>query len=316
MNSRTRVDEDKSWRLLREKLLTLMPNEGNFTTRIPGFVLHRFNADSTPRQCMYKAVIVVVVQGRKWSKIGEEEYIYSQNSCFVSGMDMPVTSCIQDISPDRPYLSLSLDLDNSLITHMAAEIAHELPPESDYARGAAVQKVDAELLDAFLRLMELVESPGRETILAPLILKEIHYRLLTGPMGGQLRAIYTFGTQGNQIARAVSWLMKNYTEPFQVDELAGKLNIATSTLHKHFKEVTTVSPLQFQKRLRLLAAQRLMLNGVCDATQASVQVGYESLTQFNREYKRMFGEPPRRDINRLKAEIPQMENRALSNAHA
>lgn len=316
MTNRARVDEGKSWALLREKMLALVRHDGNFATRIPGFALHRFNTESTPRPHMYKPVIVAVVQGSKWARIGEEEQVYGQGTCFVAGVDMPITSCIRDASPEKPYLSLSMDLDNSLITQMAAEIAEELPPEEAYSSGAAVQTVDADLLDAFLRLVEVVESPGREGIMAPLLLREIHYRLLTGPMGGQLRAIHTFGTQGNQIARAINWLMKNYAEPFQVDELAGRLNIATSTLHKHFKRVTTVSPLQYQKRLRLLEAQRLMLNGICDATQASVRVGYESLAQFNREYKRMFGEPPRRDVARLKAEAFRLENRELPKGYA
>mgnify|MGYP003623323394 CR=1 FL=1 len=316
MANHARIDENKSWSLLREKLLHLSPDEGNFTTRIPGFVLHRFDTESTPRPHMYKPVIVVVVQGSKWVKIGEHEQIYGQTTCFVSGVDMPVTSCIRDVSPDKPYLSLSLELDNRLIPQMAAEIGQDLPPEELYSSGAAVQEVDAELLDAFLRLVEVVESPGREAIMAPLLLREIHYRLLIGPMGGQLRAIHTFGTQGNQIARAINWLMKNYTESFQVDELAKRLNIATSTLHKHFKEVTTVSPLQYQKRRRLLEAQRLMLNGICDATQASARVGYESLAQFNREYKRMFGEPPRRDVVRLKGDAFRLENRELPQVYA
>lgn len=163
MTNRARVDEGKSWALLREKMLALVQHDGNFATRIPGFVLHRFNTESTPRPHMYKPVIVVVVQGSKWARIGEEEQVYGQGTCFVAGVDMPITSCIRDASPEKPYLSLSMDLDNSLITQMAAEIAEELPPEEAYSSGAAVQTVDADLLDAFLRLVEVVESPGRGT---------------------------------------------------------------------------------------------------------------------------------------------------------
>lgn len=164
----------------------------------------------------------------------------------------------------------------------------------------AVAEVDPDVLDAFLRLAELNEKPEQIPVLAPMIIREIHYRLLIGPQGERLRMVNTLGTQSNQIAKSITWLRDNYREPLQVDKLARKLNMATSTFHKHFRQVTSLSPLQYQKRLRLYEAQRLMLSENEDAAVAALAVGYESPTQFNREYKRLFGEPPHRHVSRLK----------------
>ena len=167
-------------------------------------------------------------------------------------------------------------------------------------KGLSVADVDPDILHAFLRLVELLEKPEQIPILGPLIVREIHYRLLIGPQGEFLRRLNTLGTQSNQIAQAITWLRDNYREPLQVDKLAQKVNMATSTFHRHFKEVTTLSPLQFHKRLRLYEAKRLMLTESKDASSASLAVGYESPTQFNREYKRLFGEPPHRDVMRMR----------------
>jgi transcriptional regulator GlxA family with amidase domain len=164
----------------------------------------------------------------------------------------------------------------------------------------AVVEVDPDVLDAFLRLVELLDRPEQIPVLAPMIIREIHYRLLIGPQGERLRMINTLGTQSNQIARSITWLKENYREPLQVDELARKVNMATSTFHRHFRQVTTLSPLQFQKRMRLFEAQRRMLVENEDASIAALAVGYESPTQFNREYKRQFGEPPHRNVNQIR----------------
>ncbi len=152
------------------------------------------------------------------------------------------------------------------------------------------------MLDAFLRLAELIEKPQEASIMGGLLLREIHYRLLSGPFGRMLRSLNTFGTPGHQITRAVCWLKENYKEPLRVEELAGRMNMAPSTFHKYFKDVTTLSPLQYQKRLRLSEAQRLLLANECDVAEAAYAVGYESAAQFNREYKRLIGQPPRKAV--------------------
>lgn len=161
---------------------------------------------------------------------------------------------------------------------------------------AVVARAGAELLEAFVRLVDLLDAPGRISVFAPMILREIHYHLLSGSQGGCLRFFSSTGTQAGQVARAVSWLRENFARPFHIEELARQTNMAPSTFHRHFRQVTGMSPLQFQKRLRLYEAERLMLVEGKDASSAAIEVGYESVSQFNREYKRQFGAPPRRDV--------------------
>ena len=232
--------------------------------------------------------------------LGSEEYCYGENQCLVAGVDMPSSFYVTDASPERPFLALCLDLDKYLITRLAAEVPPPCATGACSYKGLSVADVDPDILHAFLRLIELLEKPEQIPILGPLIVREIHYRLLIGPQGEFLRRLNTLGTQSNQIAQAITWLRDNYREPLQVDKLAQKVNMATSTFHRHFKEVTTLSPLQFHKRLRLYEAKRLMLTESKDASSASLAVGYESPTQFNREYKRLFGEPPHRDVMRMR----------------
>ena len=220
---------------------------------------------------------------------------------------MPVSSCVLEANEEVPYLSMSLDLDRSLLATLSAKIPSPIEGNAPQATGAAVQKISPELLEAFLRLLELLdESPEQARMLGELIRQEVHHRLLMTPFGYQLRMLNTLGSQSNQINRAVVWLSENYKESLHVEELAGKLNMAPSTFHKHFKEITTLSPLQYQKRLRLVEAQRLMLADNYDVIQAAFAVDYESANQFNREYKRLFGESPGKDIRKIKMETVQL----------
>jgi AraC-like DNA-binding protein len=299
MNQENRTELARTSNLLKEKLLRRMPHSGKFTTAIETFMIARRNEPNQLENCFSKPLVGVIVQGFKRSVIGSEEYSYGENQCLVAGVDIPSSFYVTDSSPEKPFLAISLDLDKYLISQLAAEI----PPSSGLGGGASkgisVADVDPHVLEAFLRLVELLENPEQIPFLAPMIIREIHYRLLTGPQGDHLRSLNTFGTQSNQIAQAISWLRDNYKEPLQVDELARKVNMATSTFHRHFKEVTTLSPLQYHKRLRLYEAQRLMLAQNENATSAGLEVGYESPTQFNREYKRLFGEPPHRSISRM-----------------
>lgn len=294
-----RVDLEKSRTLLKDKLLAMMPEEGDYPTPIKGAVLHRYDANSIPKPLVYNPIIIVIAQGKKCVRIGAEERFYGENSCFIAGVNMPAASCASMISPGRPFLSIALELDKVLLAQLAAEVPPAFEDGDKSLRGALIHDMDAPFMDAFLRLVELLEKPAELPVLAPMVVKEIHFRMLTGPFGPQLRSLNTFGSQGHQVTRAISWLLDNFKNPLHVDELADMVNMATSTFHKHFKEVTSLSPLQYQKRLRLGEAQRLMLSGRCDASQASQAVGYESVTQFNREYKRLFGEPPRRDVSRM-----------------
>ncbi|MDL2216219.1 AraC family transcriptional regulator [Desulfovibrio sp. OttesenSCG-928-M14] len=295
-----RVDFEKSRAALKAILLQRLPKTGDYATSVNGLVLHRYNSGDAPRPRFYDPVIIVVVQGRKRVRIGAEDISYGEHTCFVAGINMPVSSCVLEASEDVPYLSISLKLDKVLIANLAVKVSPSTEYGSHFSAGATVQEVGPELLDAFLRLLELAEKPEQAPILSDLVYQEIHYRLLTSPFGNQLRTLNTLGSQSNQIAQAITWLQENYDKPLHVEELAARLHMAPSTFHKHFKAITTISPLQFQKQLRLTEAQRLMLSADYDVTQAAFAVGYESSTQFNREYKRLFGESPRKDVMKMK----------------
>ena len=297
-NDRARLERTKN--LLKEKLLGWMPGSGRYPTAVEGLTTVRRDEVNQPENCFHKPLVGVIVQGLKRSIIGSEEYRYGENQCLVAGVDLPSVSYITAATPEHPFLGLSLSLDKYLITQLAAEIPPSSMPGNGSYKGISIAEVDPDVLDAFLRLVELHEKPAQIPILAPMIFREIHYRLLIGPQGERLRTVNTHGTQSNQIAKSITWLRDNYKEPLQVDELARTVNMATSTFHRHFREVTTLSPLQFQKRLRLYEAQRLMLSENEGAEVASLAVGYESPTQFNREYKRLFGEPPHRHVSQLK----------------
>ena len=297
-NERARLARTNS--LLKEKLLRRLPEPGRYPTAIEGFMISRRHDAKELENCVYKPLVAVVLQGTKRSVIGSEVYRYGENHCLVIGVDLPSANHVLDASPERPFLAVTLDLDKYLITQLAAEVPPSSRFENGSYKGMAVAEVDPDVLDAFLRLAELLDKPEQIPVLAPMLIREIHYRLLIGPQGERLRMINTLGTQSNQIAKSITWLRENYKEPLQVDKLARQVNMATSTFHRHFRQVTTLSPLQFQKRMRLFEAQRRMLVENEDAAIAGLAVGYESATQFNREYKRMFGEPPHRHVSQMR----------------
>lgn len=298
---KARVNEDNSWDVLKDAIIKgTSARAGSHPTAIKGFVFHRQVNNEDPKPHFFEPVVIVVAQGSKLVRIGHEERRYGENICFVCGVDMPVSSCVMEASEEKPYLSLSLNLDTALI----AELASKVPPgsvASGYLRGAMTQNMEADLLDSFVRLAELANKPEQIPVMEGLLLREIHYRLLAGPFGGILRSLTTFGSYGHHVTRAIAWLKDHFREPLLVEDLAGRSNMAPSTFHKYFKEITTLSPLQYQKRLRLGEAQRLMLSEGHDVTQAAMAVGYESATQFIREYKRLYGEPPRRYITIMKS---------------
>jgi AraC-like DNA-binding protein len=248
-----------------------------------------------------------MVQGKKQSIIGTEEIIWTKNQYMFIGIDLPSEGRILAASPKEPCLMIMLNLDTSLLAELLAEIPFpatgEGGDEFSPRQGMAVVDTDPCLLDAFLRLTELLKpefkSPAEQTVLAPLIIREVPYRLLQGPLGNRLRMIHTPGSKHYQIAQAILWLKNNYTKPLRINELAKLAYMAPSTFRRHFRQLTTMSPLQYQKRLRLYEAQHLMLTERIDATHAAYSVGYESINQFNREYKRMFCEPPGKNVKRL-----------------
>lgn len=297
MQADSRIDIERTKTLLKDKLLARMPKHGDYPTPIPGFDSYRRDLEQQRENCFYKSQILVVVQGYKKSMLGAREYHFGEHNFLITGVDMPSASFLPEASTESPFLSMTLSLDKSLLAQLAAETPPSKGCEDAACGGVLVMEQDPMVLDAFLRLLELLDAPEQIAVLAPMLTREIHFRLLMGPYGGALRSLNTLGSQSNQVSRAVAWLRNNYKEPLLVENLAASVNMATSTFHKHFKALTSISPLQYQKRLRLYEAQRLMLAESQNAASAALAVGYESATQFSREYKRMFGEPPHRDVS-------------------
>ena len=281
---------------LKERLLKWLPEQSRLETPISGLALTRHDENTSEIRCFYTPMIALVVQGFKRSMIGDHEANYGELHCVTVGIDMPGVFHITDASPQAPFLSLSVKLDRRIITQLITEAPSIVTVQEGEVTPIVVDEVGKDLLQAFSRLVELLDTPSRIPVLAPMILREIHYYLLCGSQGKCLRLFNTNGTQANQIAQAISWLRENYTSPLRMEELARYANMAPSTFNRHFKEVTSLSPLQFQKRLRLYEAERLMLLEGKDAGTAALMVGYESGSQFNREYKRQFGAPPRKDV--------------------
>jgi AraC-like DNA-binding protein len=303
MKGNSRIDLDRTNKLLIETLERLMPEPGDFETGIKGFRIMRWNKPGELRRCFYSPIIALMVQGKKHSFVGTEEVVYSVKKCVFIGVDLPSEGRIIEAAPEKPCLALILQLDTSIFSELLAEISSsetdDLYDKPSTGQGMAVVDVDPYVLDAFLRLTELLKSPVEQSVLAPLIIREIHYRLLQGPLGNRLRMIHTRNSQNYQIGQAILWLKNNYKKPLQVNELARMVNMASSTFRRYFLQLTTMSPLQYQKRLRLYESQHLMLSKDMNVSKAAYSVGYESVTQCHREYKRLFGEPPGQNVKRV-----------------
>lgn len=296
---------------LRDRLTDIMSKPDDFCTGIEGLCLHRKDLPEKAENCVNKPFVSVIAQGGKRSVVGNEEYRYGEHNCMVCGVDMPSIHYVEKISPDHPFLSVSLGLDKQIISQLAMDIA--LPKSTAESHSAiSIRPVDVKILDAFVRLTDLLDAPDQIPVLAPLVIREIHYRLLIGPQGESLRMLNTLGSQSNYVAQAISWLKSHYKETFQVNDLADMSHMSVSNFHRHFRKVTSLTPLQYQKRLRLHEAQRLMLTEDIDATRACMEVGYESSTQFSREYKRLFGEPPLKSIVKMKTMPNQAPNASPS----
>lgn len=284
--------------LLKQRVQELFSAPGVLQTEIKGLSAALRIAPTFNKHCFYKPMAILVLQGKKQAVLGSEKFVYNENQVVVTSIDIPTVGSIVEASPEKPFMTLVLDLDTAVIGELLRE--GNYPQNEIIRRGMGIADADEALFDAFYRLISLSGYPERQKIMAPMIVKEIHYLLLTSPLGDILRAVSTKGSQNNQIANAISWLKENYRQSLKIEELAKKFNMAESSFYRHFSKVTSLSPLQYQKQLRLYEAQRLMLSENFDAANAAYTVGYESASQFNREYKRMFGMPPKTNINRIK----------------
>lgn len=270
------------------------------TTAVPGLSLFRREEPTEPISGMYEPSVCLVAQGAKRVLLGDDTYVYDPYHYLITSVHLPTVVQIIEASREKPYLGLRMKLDLREISQLMVD-SHLPPPRTQQSiRGMATGEVTAPLLTAFGRLIDLLAEQQDIPILSPIIQREIIYRLLVGDQGTRLRQIASAGSQGNQIARVIDWLKDNFTEPMRIEDLAKQVNMSTSTFHHHFRSLTAMSPLQFQKLLRLNEARRLMLIEPLDATTAAFQVGYESASQFSREYSRLFGAPPLRDIATLR----------------
>lgn len=291
------VDATREW--LRGALLRLTPETGKTATVVKGLTLTRWVGEGQTDACFFSPSISLVVQGHKESIIGSEVFSYGGLDCLVNGVDMPSNSRVVGATPEKPFLAVAVDVDKNIVADLAAKIPPRTKAGSNPIFGVFVSKVAGDVLDAFARLVEGLDKPGQLQVMAPLLIREIIAKTLMGMHGDVLRAMCAQGTPNTQIAEAVFWLRENYALPLAVDELAARVGMTTPTFYRQFKNVTSLSPLQYQKHLRLYEAKRLMLAEKIDANNAGGAVGYGNIQQFNREYKRLFGEPPHRDIKKL-----------------
>ena len=276
-------------------------SDGEHDTAVRALWLYRYSAPTDLLAVVYEPSLCVVAQGAKEALLADETYRYDPAHSLLVSVHLPVSSRVVEASSDRPCLIVRVSLDPAVVGEILAEGTATPPPELP-ARGLAVSQVELPLLDAVSRLVTLLDSPQDIGQLSPLVLREITYRLLTSPQGSRLRQIASPGAPAQRISRAIRWLKDHFAEPLRIDALAKHVRMSPSAFHLHFKSVTALSPIQYQKRLRLQEARRLMLGEGIDAAEAAFRVGYESPSQFSREYRRMFGAPPRHDVTALKLE--------------
>ena len=285
---------------LAGSIARLTEKEELFTTAIPALSLFRREEPTEPKSGMYEPSVCLVAQGAKRVQLGDDTFIYDAHHFLITAVHLPTMVQIIEASPEKPYLGLRLMLDLREVSQLMLDSSLPQPRAQQSSRGMATGEVTLQLVNAFQRLLDLLGEESDIPILAPIIQREIIYRLLVGDQGARLRQLASTGSQSHQIARAIDWLKGNFTLPLRIDDLATQVNMSASTFHHHFRTLTAMSPLQYQKMLRLNEARRLMLTERVDATTAAFNVGYESASQFCREYGRLFGAPPLRDINRLR----------------
>ena len=277
------------------------PHDGSFDLRIPGLCASR--SSRTNSECAHALrlpSLCIIAQGAKTVIVGQEVYEYDPSRVLVFSVALPIAAQVTQASRSEPYLALRLDLDPHKIAELVLKVyPHSLPPVQE-RRAVYVTPVDAGIVNAATRLMECLAQPGDVELLAPLVMDEILIRLLRSPIGVRVAQMGFAESSVNRVAKAISWLRANFSQPMKVEDLAELVHMSVSSFHEHFKSVTSMSPLQYQKALRLQEARRLMLSTMMDAGTASQRVGYLSASQFSREYSRFFGSAPSRDLARLR----------------
>ena len=290
--SRARADRAE----LVERIAAAVPEDGR-AEPVPGLVLVRASTPRVPFYAVLRPCFCVIAQGAKALQLGAADYRYDPFHYLLVSADLPVVGCVIEASEDEPYLGLRLDLDPAVVSQVLVEAGGA--PSKAERRALDVSPLGADLLDAVLRLVRASESPREAAVLAPLVTREIVYRLLMGDQGARLRHVAVLGGQGHRMAEAVRRLHRQFDRTVRMEELAADLGMSASTFYQRFRSVTGMTPLQFQKEVRLQEARRLLLAGGLDAATAGYRVGYNDPSHFSRDYKRLFGEPPVRDVERL-----------------
>ncbi|MGE4314013.1 MAG: AraC family transcriptional regulator N-terminal domain-containing protein [Pseudobdellovibrionaceae bacterium] len=278
------------------------PSDGIHATAIPGIHCIKFSEVGARLPNVYNASLCVIAQGKKRVMLEDEIYQYHPSEHLVVSVDLPVLGEVTVASPEAPYLCLQIDIEQQQLAELATQARLTFDDRTFVTRGMFVGQTDSSLADSVLRLARLLEKPEDIPLLAPMICREIHYRLLTGPHGSSVAQLALNGSHMNRISRAIVAIRQNYDKPLSVQDVANQVGMSVSSFHAHFKTVTAMSPLQYQKRLRLIEARNLMVSGNLDAAGTAYRVGYESASQFSREYTRMFGNPPKRDIDMLRSQ--------------
>jgi AraC-like DNA-binding protein len=301
---------------LARKIASSIGSAEKRITDVPGLLLSRRTAPTAPASATYAPSLAVVAQGRKRAILAGTPFIFDQSRYLLTSLDLPVICNVIEASEAVPYLCFVLKLEMPVVRELLSRDEIQAPETASDSPAMATGETTAELLDACCRLMDLLNTPQDIPFLSGLIQREIIYRILRGPEGARLRAIATMGDQSQRTAKAIAWVRTNYAKPLRVEDLAKIAGVGVSTLHHHFRVLTGMSPLQYQKQLWLHAARERMLMDGLDAASAAFEVGYESASQFNREYSRFFGQPPMRDIRTLRSPgAPPLESASnLQNA--
>lgn len=282
--------------------------DGTHSTAIPSLFFSRQSNAVEPNYGVYNPSLCIVVQGMKEVLLAQERFIYSPADYLVASVDLPVTAQVIEASPDVPYLAFKLEFTPSQILEILGNPEIQADSKKNAKRAMFVTLIDSSMLDAVIRLVRLLDNPKDIPALAPLFKQEILYRVLQGPHGGTLGQMAIEGSSTSQISNVIEHIMHHYDQSFRIEDLADIASMSISSLHRHFKEVTAMSPIQFQKQIRLQEARRLLLSESTDAADVAFRVGYESPSQFSREYSRMFGLPPKEDIKRLREKNNQRIN--------
>ncbi|MBM4956699.1 AraC family transcriptional regulator [Vibrio parahaemolyticus] len=278
-------------------------NANQYDTPISGLRFSRWTTPTPPTSYTHNPSICLIAQGRKRVLLGEESFVYDANHFLISSVDLPIIANIIEASEELPYLGLIIELDLTEISQLIVDSELAFTQSKEAQKGIAVGELSESLLDAFVRLAELLDEGQNIKILAPIIKREFFYRLLMSEQGTRLHQIVTAGSHSHQIAKAIDWLKNNFVKPLSVGDLASFTGMSKSSFYTHFRSMTSMTPLQFQKKLRLSEARRLMLTENLDAMAATFKVGYESPSQFSREYNRLFGAPPSKDIKSLRENL-------------